>query len=121
MAIPELLTQAEAAARLGCSISAIKRLRRAGVLSWIPGRPVRVYAADVAAHIERAAGRASPAPAADPAALEARAMAAADMRGRIIAAELRAGRTPDPEERGKIIAMKVALASMAGAKRGRGL
>jgi hypothetical protein len=50
---PELLTQAEAAARLGRSVSTVERLRRVGALRWLPGRPVRVYAEDVAACMAR--------------------------------------------------------------------
>ncbi len=44
---PRLLLQREAAAKLHCSVGTIARLRREGILAYIPGRPVRISAEDV--------------------------------------------------------------------------
>ena len=48
-----LLTQAEVARLLRCSISKVERLRRDGALPYIPGRPVKVELADLLSYIER--------------------------------------------------------------------
>ena len=49
----QLVTQAEAAVRLCVSLSTLRRLRKAGELRFIPGRPVKVPLEDVEAFIER--------------------------------------------------------------------
>jgi excisionase family DNA binding protein len=49
----QLITQAEAATQLRVSLSTLRRLRKAGELRFIPGRPVRVPVDDVNAFIER--------------------------------------------------------------------
>lgn len=54
----KILTQAEAAERLGCSPRAVARLRAAGKLAYIPGRPVRIDEADLVDYMERAAAEA---------------------------------------------------------------
>jgi excisionase family DNA binding protein len=43
----EILTQAEVAFRLGVSPRTVARLRAAGELAFLPGRPVRVRVAEV--------------------------------------------------------------------------
>ncbi|WEZ82193.1 helix-turn-helix domain-containing protein [Rhizobium sp. 32-5/1] len=52
-----LLTQAEAAKRMGVSVEKLKRLRGQGMISYIPGRPVLFDEKDVdefaAAYAER--------------------------------------------------------------------
>jgi hypothetical protein len=48
-----LLTQTEVAGRLGYSVIKVKRLRRAGLLPYVPGRPVLILAKDVQDYIER--------------------------------------------------------------------
>ena len=47
MPTPVFLTEPEVAERLRCSTSKIKRLRFAGKLAYIPGRPVLVDEADL--------------------------------------------------------------------------
>ncbi len=42
-----LLTQAETAERLQCSVATVKRLRKAGKLSYLPGKPVLIDEQDV--------------------------------------------------------------------------
>lgn len=44
-----ILTEAEAAERLGCSVSKLKKLRYAGRLAFIPGRPVLILERDLLA------------------------------------------------------------------------
>jgi hypothetical protein len=46
----DLLTEAEVALRLRCSPSKVKRLRLAGKLAYLPGRPVMIREAAVAAY-----------------------------------------------------------------------
>ncbi|MEF2549275.1 helix-turn-helix domain-containing protein [Aurantimonas sp. E1-2-R+4] len=53
-----ILTQVEAAKRLNCSPRVVARLRAAGKLTYIPGRPVRIVEADLVDYIERAAAEA---------------------------------------------------------------
>lgn len=48
-----LLTEREVANRLRRSLNAITRLRLSGKLAYIPGRPVLIDEADLAAYIER--------------------------------------------------------------------
>lgn len=47
-----LLTEAEVAERLRCSTSKVKRLRLSGKLAYLPGRPVLVDEADLAAYLD---------------------------------------------------------------------
>lgn len=47
-----LLTEAEVAERLGCSRTTVKRLRLSGRLTYLPGRPVLVDEADLAAYLD---------------------------------------------------------------------
>lgn len=47
-----LLTEAEVAERLRCSRSKVKRLRLSGCLAYLPGRPVLVDEADLAAYLD---------------------------------------------------------------------
>lgn len=49
----KLLTEAEAAERLRCSTSKIKRIRQAGLLTYIPGRPLLIDEADLIDCIHR--------------------------------------------------------------------
>ncbi|OQP84615.1 DNA-binding protein [Rhizobium rhizosphaerae] len=48
----KLLTEPEAAQILQCSTSKIKRLRFAGKLAYVPGRPVLIDEKDLAAYID---------------------------------------------------------------------
>ena len=48
-----LLTQAEVARLLRCSISKVEHLRRDGALPYIPGRPVKIELADLLSYTER--------------------------------------------------------------------
>ncbi|OLP52619.1 hypothetical protein BJF92_14470 [Rhizobium rhizosphaerae] len=48
----KLLTEPEAAQILQCSTSTIKRLRFAGKLAYLPGRPVLIDEADLAVYID---------------------------------------------------------------------
>ncbi|TGT63722.1 DNA-binding protein [Mesorhizobium sp. M00.F.Ca.ET.170.01.1.1] len=52
MPVGKLLTQDEVADILECSTSTIKRLRQTGRLAYIPGRPVLIDEADLAAYQE---------------------------------------------------------------------
>ncbi len=45
------MTESQAAQRLGCSTSTVKRLRLSGKLSYIPGRPVLIDEADLEAYL----------------------------------------------------------------------
>jgi excisionase family DNA binding protein len=51
---PKLLTQPEVAAILRCSPYTVARLRKAGKLAYIPGKPVLIDEADVLAYVETA-------------------------------------------------------------------
>lgn len=51
--LPALLLEREAADRLRCSTTTIKRLRLTGQLAYIPGKPVRIEEAALAAYIAR--------------------------------------------------------------------
>ena len=48
----EMLTEPEVAEILRCSTSKVKRLRLGGKLAYLPGRPVLVSRADLAAYID---------------------------------------------------------------------
>lgn len=48
----KLLTQAEVAERLRCSEDKVKRLRLAGKLRYLPGRPVLIDEADLESYLE---------------------------------------------------------------------
>jgi len=48
-----VLTQGEAAAILRCSTKKIQRLRRAGKLAYLPGRPIMIKAKDLLLCIHR--------------------------------------------------------------------
>ena len=48
-----LITQREAAAMLRVSVKTIERMRKAGALPYIPGRPVRLRRLDVEQAIEK--------------------------------------------------------------------
>lgn len=65
----DLLTEPEVAEILRCSTSKVKRLRLGGKLVYLPGRPVLVSRADLAAFIESMKVGAT-ATAADPTAIE---------------------------------------------------
>lgn len=54
-----LLLESEAALRLRCSPSTVKRLRLAGKLAYVPGRPVKIEAADIDAYVESMKTRAA--------------------------------------------------------------
>lgn len=56
---PIVLLEYEAAARLGCSEATVKRLRLSGRLEHIPGRPVRIPVAALAAFIKQRAAEAA--------------------------------------------------------------
>lgn len=60
--IPKLLLEKEAAARLGCHASTVKRLRLSRRLAYIPGRPVLITEPDLQAYIDRKRGPAAPEP-----------------------------------------------------------
>lgn len=47
-----LFTEAEVAKRLNCSVSRIRKLRAAGRLAYLPGRPVLVTERDFNAFVE---------------------------------------------------------------------
>lgn len=47
-----LMTEAEVAAKLRCTVSKVKRLRLSGKLGYLPGRPVLIPGAEFAAYIE---------------------------------------------------------------------
>jgi hypothetical protein len=49
----KLLTEPEVAERLRCSTSKIKRIRQAGLLAYIPGRPLLIDEADLIDCINR--------------------------------------------------------------------
>ncbi|OLP60339.1 hypothetical protein BJF93_15390 [Xaviernesmea oryzae] len=49
----KMLTEREVAELLRCSQSKIRRLRRAGELAYIPGRPVLIDEMDLAAYLGR--------------------------------------------------------------------
>lgn len=55
-----LLLQSEVAERLRCGDSTVKRLRMAGKLPYIPGRPVKIRESDLLAYIEAETVRAAP-------------------------------------------------------------
>lgn len=57
-----LLTAAEAAARLRCSLDKVKRLRLSGKLPFIPGRPPMIEEADLHAYVEGEKRRRLPPP-----------------------------------------------------------
>lgn len=48
-----LVTQTEAAAILRVSVRTVARLRAAGELPYLPGRPVRIETADIDRYIQR--------------------------------------------------------------------
>jgi excisionase family DNA binding protein len=50
---PRLITQAEAANRLGVSIRTMSKLRAEGELAYIPGRPVKIPETEVTDYIRR--------------------------------------------------------------------
>jgi hypothetical protein len=50
--IPKLLTKMEVARILRCFPSKVIRLRKAGRIAYIPGRPVFIYETDVIAYLE---------------------------------------------------------------------
>lgn len=50
----KLLTEREVAERLRCHISKIRRLKRAGKIAYIPGKPVYILESDLNAYLERA-------------------------------------------------------------------
>jgi hypothetical protein len=56
------LTEPEAAEILRCSTTKVKRLRLSGQLAYLPGRPVLIDEADLAAFIEGQKRVANPAP-----------------------------------------------------------
>ncbi|SFK86033.1 helix-turn-helix domain-containing protein [Methylorubrum salsuginis] len=47
----KLLTEAEVAERLNCSVARIRKLRAAGRLAFLPGRPVLITEADFEAFV----------------------------------------------------------------------
>ncbi len=49
-----LLTESEVAERLRCSKEKVRRLRKSGKLTYIPGRPVLVDEADLNEYVEAA-------------------------------------------------------------------
>lgn len=66
---PKLLTQPEAAKILRCSPYTVARIRKAGKLPYIPGRPVLIDEADLLAYIESkklAAAKRDPEPEPEP-------------------------------------------------------
>ncbi|MCJ2040285.1 helix-turn-helix domain-containing protein [Methylobacterium sp. J-059] len=44
--LPCLLTEAEVADRLKCSVSKVRKLRYAGLIAFLPGRPVLILESD---------------------------------------------------------------------------
>jgi excisionase family DNA binding protein len=63
---PKLLTEPEAAEILRCSPYTVARLRKAGKLPYIPGRPVLIDEADLLVYIETVKRAADPKPKAEP-------------------------------------------------------
>lgn len=63
---PRLLTDVEVGQLLRCSKAKVQRLRRAGAMPYLPGRPVLIMEKDVLEYIEgvktKAALRAGPVP-----------------------------------------------------------
>ncbi|MFB9983046.1 helix-turn-helix domain-containing protein [Mesorhizobium kowhaii] len=55
------MTQDEVAERLRCSPSKVKRLRIAGLLAYLPGRPVLIEEADIEKYLESVKRQARPA------------------------------------------------------------
>ena len=51
--VPKLLIEPEVAEILRCSPATVARLRKAGKLPYIPGRPVLIDEADLLAYIEK--------------------------------------------------------------------
>jgi excisionase family DNA binding protein len=67
--MPKLLTEPEAAEILRCSPYTVARIRKAGKLAYIPGRPVLIDEADLLAYIEStklAAAKREPEPEPEP-------------------------------------------------------
>lgn len=58
-----LLTEQEAADRLRCKPSKVKRLRITGKLAYLPGRPPLIRLADLEIYIEQELKRTAPDPA----------------------------------------------------------
>ncbi|BAU89651.1 hypothetical protein MPPM_1046 [Methylorubrum populi] len=50
--VEKLFTEAEVAERLNCSVARIRKLRAAGRLAYLPGRPVLVTERDFNAFVE---------------------------------------------------------------------
>ncbi|WP_455977514.1 helix-turn-helix domain-containing protein [Methylorubrum populi] len=48
----KLFTEAEVAERLNCSVARIRKLRAAGRLAYLPGRPVLIIERDFTAFVE---------------------------------------------------------------------
>ena len=63
---PKLLTEPEAAEILRCSPYTVARLRKAGKLPYIPGRPVLIDEADLLVYIESVKKAVEPNPKAEP-------------------------------------------------------
>lgn len=90
-----LITQAEAAARLSVSVRTLHKLRVAGEIAYIPGRPVRIPEGEIEAYIERMTIRAE-AQRDEAAELARRAQkAAADAKMRNTLERLRRGISPE--------------------------
>jgi excisionase family DNA binding protein len=66
--LPRLLTQKEAAELLRMSVRQLQRLREAGKISFLPGRPVKLTEPALREYVEAAARPASKANPAQPAA-----------------------------------------------------
>jgi excisionase family DNA binding protein len=63
---PKLLTEPEVAEILRCSTRTVARLREAGKLPYIPGRPVLIDEADLLVYIESVKKAVDPEPKAEP-------------------------------------------------------
>lgn len=98
---PIWLTQGEVARRLGCGISTVERLRRAGELPYRPGRPVMIRADAVdaclrnclAARVRRQTARTRPVPEIEP-----------EQWGRLLALRVHLRETDDLRRQGAILA-----------------
>lgn len=75
-----LLTEAEVAERLRCSKSKVKRLRLGGKLAYLPGRPVLIDEADLAAYLNSVKRKAEAETEAKARSLDPRVTAAAKAR-----------------------------------------
>ena len=107
-------TQAEVAAILRRSVATIYRLRMAGALAFIPGRPVTITDDALAAYLTRQDG--TPTTATPDAATDPQRDRAAFRYGRRLARYVAAkGKSITPRERGALLARKASRRRTTGA------